>query len=448
MRHSRKTLAAILSPVAFALLLTACGGGGGGSGNPAASNDPAPPAPAPDPIPPELEPTPPVAMPEPEPTSGQRWPSYLIMDAARLASVLGGSALDWGNDQALSELRTRLTKREIPLALVGGHSREGLPVTNRAARFGPAGSDERLEAGRRGEEREALVYLRYARNTGELVPDSAGSTAMVSGGTFNTGASGYSDWYRIELDPSALVWDEEALISDEHGITYVQGRRAWDMSQVAHDPLGEFNGNNASLLGGLLDYADFWIVEEFDDLDHDQEFHGPFHSAFYRVLNPIENFVFNEHNAEWYAPNRPIEATWRGSLIGIGHNKAYENLYRQPLAGDVQITTTIAQRRGDFATPDEFHVEYDVEFSGIKKVNTGEAVTLSTQNWRRERLTSNFTHEWHELGVLPPAGSQSSWNAGTSAPGVRMHFGGPAYTTVAGSFITSEAIGAFGAKKQ
>ena len=216
MPRSRKTLAAALSPVAFALLLTACGGGGSSSGARMASNDPAPaptPAPAPDPAPtppvampepttptpdpapapdpallageelakamangslplpsehgiasgrieiaagayedrnglrfsctgaepcivsvdggqarvvagevrlarlmtsgPTPGPNPPVAMPgqTPSPAPGQL-PAYLVMDVARLTSVLGGSALEWGNDQAMSELRTRLEHRE------------------------------------------------------------------------------------------------------------------------------------------------------------------------------------------------------------------------------------------------------------------------------------------------------------------------------------------------
>ena len=64
MRHYRTTLAlaAVFSPVAFALLLTACGGG---SGNPAALSGP-PPTPTPAP-PPSATPRPAPLPPEPPP---------------------------------------------------------------------------------------------------------------------------------------------------------------------------------------------------------------------------------------------------------------------------------------------------------------------------------------------------------------------------------------------
>ena len=215
------------------------------------------------------------------------------------------------------------------------------------------------------------------------------------------------------------------------------------------------------MLGGLLDYADFWIVEGWGSSNelNPEEFTGPMHAAHYRILNPIDNYEWLPRGCSgvgcWRLPDRKaVQATWRGSLIGIGHNKAYENLYRQVLAGDVEIATTVETEIDRFlGREDEYDkVALDIEISNIKKVNTGEAVTLSTQEWQFVAdLSSVPIHgEWPIYTSSRSVSEEGTFGGigGSHIPGVQIGFGGPDYDTVVGTFVTDEALGAFGAKKE
>ena len=630
MPRSRTTLAAALSPVAFALLLTACGGGGSSSGARMASNDPAPapapapaptPAPAPDPAPaptpapaPDPAPTPPVAMPEPEPatptpppdpalqageelakamangslplpsehgiasgrieiaagrfedrnglrfsctgaepcivsvdggqarvvagevrlarlmdsgptpanppvampepdpeptpaerlitlpadhtlTEGGKWstasfdagetrnrgnvrftcapggedcyytyigggqiratggkleataipwPEYLVMGAARMAALLGGSVLDWGSEQALSEIKTRLAK-----SVAGGNRR-----------YGPTGADT--------DSRHTYIHRDWLLNN--VGAASIGITWLYydDGGNLvdfeseeQTGAHSipYSFFFWGRDDALTRGGDyrvkAEAISTDANEITYVQAVGT-DESYPDADPSGEsvgnFNGGDFAyrILGGLLDYADFWIIDDarsrgIEGGIRDNFAPGPFHSAYYRLYNPQ---AFDE--------NRPIEATWNGTLIGIGHNEAYPSLYRQPITGLVRIETDLGYlQEGGLDS-----VTYEVEFTDIKKINTGESVSLSTTRWQG---TDNlYTHGGSgslidERWWGPIQLTQDDGYFGTTAPSVIYYsteddslvldFGGPEFSTAAGVFTTRQAIGSFGAKK-
>ena len=595
MRHSRMTLAAALSPVAFALLLTACGGGGSSSGARMASNDPAPaptpapapgPAPAPDPAPaPGPAPAPPVAMPEPEPatptpppdpalqageelakamangslplpsehgiasgrieiaagawedrnglrfsctgtepcivsvdggqarvvagevrlarlmTSGPTpanppvampepdpeptpatvqiqlpadhemedgsegtigagetrnrhhvrftcaaggedcrytylgdgriratggtltvaavpWPAYQIMDKARLLAILGGSALDWGSDQALSEIRTRLRTREDENGSI-------------LHRFGPSGSSgNRVEVEAFTPDSRGVVFGEAT----QLGYDEEGNLETV--GLVNTFYGDSHEGHLWLSDYFDYRHRAVAVVIDAHGIEYVQ---AVSKGPSYPDPFwtDDDHPRGTWVLGGLLDYADFWVVENTGGATL-IDYEGPKHGAFYRIYDS------NERGEEIfsYDPD-PIEATWRGSLIGIGHNKAYPGLYRELIVGDVEITTDFTPEggSGDSYVPFDF-VAVDVEFSGIKKVSTGEAVTLSTPEFRVERNITS-TYNWPTFENL----RGTTWSPGQDGV-ISMAFGGPNYSTAAGTFITREALGAFGAKKE
>ena len=619
MSRSRKTLAAALSPVAFALLLTACGGGGGGSGAPMASNDPAPapdpaptppvampepeptpptptPAPAPDPAPtppvampepeptpptptpapaPDPAPTPPVAMPEPEPTTptplpdpallageevakamaagslplpsehgvasgrieiaagryedrnglrfsctgsepcvvaveggqarvvagevrlarlmdsgptpanppvampepdpeptpaaaqiqlpadhemkedssgtiaagdtsnrrnvrftcaagGERcrysyigddqiratggtltvepvpWPVYLIMDAARLTSLLGGSVLDWGDGEALREVRTRLIADD-----------------NYDSRFGPtrADPDSRHTADAFSGKELGTTRLHYDED-GNLV-------APASGGVF------HGEWHDGHLWLSSPYRHRaEELITDEDGITYVQVVMKDDLYPDAGS--GEDYPEFTLVFGGLLEYADFWVTEATEPWSGGTTFDGPKHGAFYRTYHP-----------DYSGDNNPIEATWNGKLIGIGHNKAFPDLYRQAITGLVNIETDLGYQGDDLDS-----VTFEVELTGVKKVSTGETVSLSTTEWQSTSNTSRYLFGTG-FSIDPDGtlriiegdigGGSRAWTEGDS---LGMAFGGPGFSTAAGVFQTREAIGSFGAKKE
>ena len=569
MSRSRKTLAAALSPVAFALLLTACGGGGSSSDTPMASNDPAP---APDPAPtppvamPEPEPTtptplpdpallageelakamaagslplpsehgvasgrieiaagryedrnglrfsctgsepcvvaveggqarvvagevrlarlmdsgptpanPPVAMPEPDPeptpaaaqiqlpadhemkedssgtiaagdTSNRRnvrftcaaggercrysyigddqiratggtltvepvpWPVYLIMDAARLTSLLGGSVLDWGDGEALREVRTRLIADD-----------------NIDSRFGPTRADP-------DSRHTSNSFTGYDSGETQLYYDEDGNLvapASASGHAF------HGSWYHVHLWlQSTGRHRAEELITDEDGITYVQVVMKDDLYPDAGS--GEDYPEFTLVFGGLLEYADFWVTEATQPWSGGITFDGPKHGAFYRTYRP-----------DYSGDNNPIEATWNGKLIGIGHNKAFPDLYRQAITGLVNIETDLGYQGDDLDS-----VTFEVEFTGVKKVSTGETVSLSTTEWQSTSNTSRYLFGTG-FSIDPDGtlriiegdigGGSRAWTEGDS---LGMAFGGPGFSTAAGVFQTREAIGSFGAKKE
>ena len=365
------------------------------------------------------------------------WPPYLVMDAARLASVLGGSALEWGSGQALSEVRTRL--------LTHGN------IGDLFSRFGPA-----LAAP--GERLEGRIYPRAGGN--RWTEDSTSVTYDEDGnlteanllqdsfiGESHHGHLWFGSNGGIGPNHRAYRWHRaEAVGTDEHGISYVQAV----MKRTPYpDPADDDDGypETTAVLGGLLDYADFWVTEATNAVL--SRFQGPKHGAFYRLIDP--NLDERGNRLE-----DPIRATWRGSLIGIGHNKAYPDLYREPIAGDVTITTDFtAQERVCLLCPnvgEPNRVTVGVEFSDIQKVNTGGAVTLSTQDWQMEVSGLSAPQAWPEFGThfdlyLPywPLRGETVENASDI---MHLDFGGPDYSTAAGVFVTRQALGAFGAKKQ
>ncbi len=329
------------------------------------------------------------------------WPDYVIMDVARLQSLLGGSALDWGSDQTLSEVRTRLLPRR---------DENG----NLQHRFGPSGSSERLEAD---------AFTGYSDGATILDYDTDGNLRVPGfGGYYGDHQQG-----RLWLDSDNRWSKADAVITGEHGIAYVQ---AVSKGETYPDPrTGDDYPQSTYVLGGLLDYADFWISEAIDPVI---ESDGPQHGAFYRIYDRYGDDNSGEPLRD------PIRATWRGSLIGIGHNKAYPDLYRQLIAGDVEITTDFAMRQPyDIVTA-------DVTFSDIKKVDTGEAVTLSTQNWQLESHRGR-TYLWPDA-FADGSGVGIEWGPGEDDV-IALEFGGLNYSTAAGVFITREALGAFGAEQ-
>ena len=360
------------------------------------------------------------------------WPPYLIMDVARLSSILGGSALEWGNARALSELQTRLPNTDGEVR----PSQSGCEPP--PCRFGLSDSGERIEA-RFADMEEGSVYASLDQD-GNVAPDSAAWY-------FSTG----SVYPTVPFLDTEHLPQAEAVITDEHGIEYVQAvSKDYDYPDP-HDGSrsgwvagGVVNPWSAYLLGGVLDYADFWIEEEVG-------FAFPRHTAFFRLYDPNRAGA----GSRLENPIDPITATWQGSLIGIGHNKADPKLYRQLIAGDVAITTSFTTQE----EPDLFipvgavnRVNVDVAFSDIRKVKTGEAVMLSTMNWN---LGVEGTYQgrnsaqlaWPDFSTTQTDGVAEPEN-GRERERMELEFGGPGYSTAAGIFITLEAVGAFGAKKQ
>ena len=478
MSRSRKILAAALSPVAFALLLTACGGG---SGNPEASGGPSPtptPAPTPPVAAPEPEPTPqptpdpellageelakamangslplpsehgiasgrieiaagayedrnglrfsctgtvacivsvdgeqaqvvagdvrlarltpaltpPVAMPEPEPSSPTPdpalWPAWMVMDVARAHSLVGGSALDWGRERAEEEIRRR----------VSGNNRQ----------FG---------SGVQGSSETSTTWVKYSAD------GNAGQ------GDDYREAPGFHARQIFNFPAEERIFLEYQPVMEKNGIPIVQARHYGCCHSEQPLPYQQ------SVFVGLLDYSDFWVQERVGEFSvgEDRSNRFPVHSAEYRYRIPSSGIVSHT------GPG--IEATWRGTLIGIGHNPAFPDIYRQRIVGDVEMTSAISSEGPSLFGGDV--VDLSVVFSDIKNVNTGAGVSLSKESWNMTSSGSSWAYNSLTADTV-------LWPYPDSSPSNSMvvHFPGPNVAEAGGVFVTHEALGAFGAKKQ
>lgn len=170
------------------------------------------------------------------------------------------------------------------------------------------------------------------------------------------------------------------------------------------------------------------------------------HGSFYRLYDPN----IGEYNRRL---QNPVRGTWRGALIGVGHNPAYPNIYRATIGGKVTITSDFTMRSD---VEDEVRsLDVDVAFSDLKNVNTGADIAFAKQNWeiRLTGLEADFA--WPSLGrelslEWPPyRRDRDDEKYGIIGDNlIALEFTAPNYSEAVGIFVAPEALGAFGAKKQ
>ena len=165
-------------------------------------------------------------------------------------------------------------------------------------------------------------------------------------------------------------------------------------------------------IGGILDHGYFLVARQRENIGRDSES---------EEVGAQTYVLQHEDLLEVVSTGR-----WKGALIGTG-SSATSPLYRQFIIGDVDVTVDL----GTFRIGDEYRRDIDVRFTNIRNINTRTPITLSHTEW-------DFSNECCKGA-----------NNYLSGPGrMDMEFRGPNDEEVFGNFITEEAVGAFGAKKQ
>ncbi len=165
-------------------------------------------------------------------------------------------------------------------------------------------------------------------------------------------------------------------------------------------------------IGGILDHGYFLVARQRENIGLDSE---------NEEIGAQTYVLQHEDSLEVVSTGR-----WEGALIGTG-NSATSPLYRQFIIGDVDVTVEL----GSFRVGDTYWRDIDVAFTNVRNVNTRTPVMLSHTQW-------NFTNKCCKGA-----------NNFSRRPGrMDMEFRGPNDEEVFGNFITEEAVGGFGAKKQ
>ena len=239
----------------------------------------------------------------------------------------------------------------------------------------------------------------------------------------------------ISYDGSCVV-EYRPVMTYQHGgdIPIIQAR-AYRSGRfgVYHDsgPQGAEPGDDRPseevAIGGILDDGFFMVarMREAIGLDREDELFG----ASYYVPTGV---TLPDGTGE-----DPISTgRWEGVLVGTGNSET-SRLYRQFIIGDVDITVELGT---------EMNIIYgllravDVEFSNVRNINTGTPVTLSRTQWHFDnigwggRTPLDFDGSSPGLVIELSAGRRGERQAGLDE--------------VFGAFVTEEAVGAFGAKKQ
>ncbi len=198
---------------------------------------------------------------------------------------------------------------------------------------------------------------------------------------------------------------QPVMTSLHGGIPIVQARALGPGTGVDRRPSEEIG------IVGILDHGYFAVAlrRAFIGRSYEREYIG------------AETYIYSPPQS------RSVISTghWRGALVGTG-STATSPLYRQFFIGNVDVTVGL----GTVRTGDEVFRNVDVEFSNVRNINTGEAVTLSRTQWRKTNLS----------------GKGSGYTSVDD--GLRVDFRGPNDEEVFGAFRLEEAVGAFGAKKQ
>ena len=183
-------------------------------------------------------------------------------------------------------------------------------------------------------------------------------------------------------------------------------------------------------LGGILDYGVFMVGNSFWEapLDFGGEDHPGFGAGYFAHSDE------GSFRDTW-------SGRWRGALVGTGNAPVGTTgigrtspLYRQFIMGDVDITAGPASLEG--------YTRFQVEFSNIRNIGTGESVTLSHMRWDLDNQPHRNAGNYGSLS--PPGGASPTWSPGY----IGMSVTGPNDAEVLGVFYTEEAVGGFGAKKQ
>lgn len=365
-------------------------------------------------------PTPPPATPDPSqpipsPPAAQL-PAWLVMDIARAQSLFGGSALDWGAEKLAAEFRRRLAEHRpegasSPIYQFG----EGVEI---ASGYLYQEEETRVHYDNNGNFRRGITGTHYPTFH---IKDKFGdwpygaATCMLVNRTDNcVGAENASMQY-------------QSLACGYGNIPIVQARTVEDD--------GDFP---ITIMGGLLDYSDFWVAEEMDTFTLGGGAGNFYHGAFYRLYDPTHENGFRAYN--------PISGTWEGSLVGIGHNPAYPDIYRAPIGGRVIIVTDWRRSQGE--------LDVDIMFSNLKNLNNGNDISFAKQDWEF-RYDFFASLEWPDFGRAeassdwPRSGTENNESGGVVGQNlIALDFGGPNYSEAVGWFIAPEALGAFGAKKR
>lgn len=152
--------------------------------------------------------------------------------------------------------------------------------------------------------------------------------------------------------------------------------------------------------------------------------------------------------------DEPIKVTWLGSLVGVGHNPAYRDIYRAPIGGKVTIISDFTTNLNSVGDTVVSTLNVDVAFSDLKNLDNGNDISFAKESWEFRFEGTSAEYAWPTLGagrlVWPPRDrSRNDENGGIVGDNlIKVDFAGPEYSEAVGIFVVPEAVGAFGAKKQ
>ena len=369
--------------------------------------------------------TPVAEMPTPEmPAPGIDWPAWMVMDVARAASLLGGSVLDWGEDKVRAEFYRRFTGHQE-----GNYYRFGEGIgTDTAGR----GDNTLVVYDRDGD-------LDYSEEEYSVLDDHAVLPNFHLSSTYGMGG-------RCRFENSIDTCGSDGQDPDtKDKIQYQSAAHSWGnipivQARTVNPRQRENHDQFLAVVGGLLEYSHFWVTEQ-------KTIHSGYHighGAFYELYDPTP----------YPRQDEPVKATWLGSLVGVGHNPAYRDIYRSPIGGKVTVTSDFTTRVNSVGNTEVSTLNVDIVFSDLKNLDNGNNISLSKESWefRLEGIRADIA--WPTLGtgrlVWPPRDrSRNDENSGIVGDNlIKVDFAGPAYSEAVGVFVTPEAVGAFGAKKQ
>ena len=294
------------------------------------------------------------AMPTPPPTGSEpsqpipsppaaQLPAWLVMDIARAQSLFGGSALDWGTEKLAAEFRRRLAEHRpgdssSPIYRFS----EGVEIT-----------------------RGSLTFSPYQEEQTEVHYDTDGNFARSLLGThypLRSIKNIFGDWPHGAATCMLAGQTDNCVGQENASVQYQSIARGYENIPIVQARIVEDDGHSpVAIIGGLLDYSDFWVAEEMGTRG---EYIGDiYHGAFYRLYDP-------NHEASGFRPDNPVSGTWQGSLVGIGHNPAYPDIYRAPIGGKVTIETDVRTSE----------LDVDITFSNLKNLNNGNDVSFAKQD--------------------------------------------------------------------
>ena len=343
------------------------------------------------------------------------WSEWLIPDTAAARSALGVSKSDYDTSPG-----AEITARSGLIGLIRGNSDDSA--------FRVAGH-EAVEILENGEQRDHVYgNVPFGFNDSVSHIDNEDEfNCEVSDGQVNKCEVYNFDW--SENSPDRIFgFQYQDVGKHRTGIRFVQAR------EVEIIPAGEISGEErkkASVIGGLLDYSDFWLkrVEYLDDTPNLEWVAGA------RAYFPGPIGLYEKESLTVY---NQVKGTYRGAMIGVKFVDSRPPIH---ITGDavVELSTDVYDYR--LAGP-----EVAVTFSNVKDISTGAPVDILFLEAREQ----DRNYYWPSISLSNFRDSDN----GDHRIIVNLDFTNleAANPEVAGTFEMdsgqTETIGAFGAIRQ